>query len=133
MDAINSIYIIDDDHIFTFITERMITSNHYSEKVNVFSNGEDAINQIKYNLENDGELPDVIILDLNMPIMDGWEFLEHFNELDIQKRITIYIVSSSIDIQDIERVREYEKVSNYLIKPITAEKLVDLIAGTNLK
>ena len=71
------------------------------------------------------KIPDVIFLDLNMPIMDGWEFLDEFLKIprSLKKRITLYVVSSSIDPRDINRAKSISLVEDYLIKPITYEEL----------
>ena len=67
----------------------------------------------------------VLFLDINMPVMNGWEFLDRFNELDesIKKRIKIYILSSSVDKRDIERAKANKNVVHYLIKPLTKETI----------
>ena len=67
----------------------------------------------------------VLFLDINMPVMNGWEFLERFEELDpsIKKRLKIYILSSSVDKRDIERAKANKNVVHYLIKPLTKETI----------
>ena len=89
----------------------------------VFHNGKEALNHLNAIISNEAELPDVILLDLNMPVMDGWEFLEEFIKIESDKPITIYIVSSSIDPGDINKAKSYDNVSNYIVKPITIEAL----------
>ena|ERR1700761_9579515 len=67
----------------------------------------------------------VLFLDINMPVMNGWEFLERFEELDtaIKNRVKIYILSSSVDKRDIERAKQNKNVVHYLIKPLTKETI----------
>jgi len=76
-------------------------------------------------VESDKNFPSVIFLDLNMPIMNGWEFLDHFSSIDHPKKnqLIIYIISSSIDPRDLERVKDYELVHNYILKPVTPKDL----------
>ncbi|MET6991761.1 hypothetical protein [Sediminicola arcticus] len=62
-------------------------------------------------------LPEVIFLDLNMPVIDGWEFLDEFAKLDIPEKIDIYVVGSSLDIRDKEKLKEYDMVINMISKP----------------
>ena len=97
-----------------------------------FDDGEKAIRFITSALDKDdiGVLPDVIFLDINMPIMDGWEFLEEYLRLKprIGKKIVIYVVSSSIDMRDLDRARSISEVSDYIIKPISNKRLVSIFS-----
>lgn len=126
MKKIKLTYLIDDDEIYIFTTKKLIDKVGFSEKIAVFENGKEAIDAIKLTLRNNNELPDVILLDLNMPIMDGWQFLDEFIRIKSEKKIKIYIVSSSVDPTDIERANTYNMVSNYIVKPISREKLHEI-------
>ena len=126
MKKIKLTYLIDDDEIYIFTTKKLINKIDFCEEVAVFQNGKEAIEAIKFTLRNKNELPDVILLDLNMPIMDGWQFLDEFIRMKSEKQIKIYIVSSSVDPSDIERANTYNMVSNYIIKPISREKLHEI-------
>ncbi|WP_336066117.1 response regulator [Mesoflavibacter sp. CH_XMU1404-2] len=126
MKKIKLTYLIDDDEIYIFTTKKLINKIDFCEEVAVFQNGKEAIEAIKFTLRNKNELPDVILLDLNMPIMDGWQFLDEFIRIKSEKQIKIYIVSSSVDPSDIERANTYNMVSNYIIKPISREKLHEI-------
>jgi len=125
MKSINTLYIIDDDPIFVFTTKKMFDKEKICQNILVFPNGEDAINHLTplMDANNEKELPELILLDLNMPIMDGWQFLDEFVKHKTEKKIIIFIVSSSIDPNDIQKANEYQNVSNYIIKPITREKI----------
>ncbi|WP_082815670.1 response regulator [Flavobacterium chilense] len=120
---------VDDDDIFVFLTTKIIEQTNLVDLIKVFGNGLDAINFLKENKNNVDALPDIILLDLSMPIMNGWQFLEEYNKLNptIGKKITIYICSSSISPDDITRAKTISEVSDYIIKPITKDKLIDLI------
>lgn len=121
--------IVDDDDIFVFLTTKIIEQTNLVDLIKVFGNGLDAINFLKENKNNVDALPDIILLDLSMPIMNGWQFLEKYNKLNptIGKKITIYICSSSISPDEITRAKTISEVSDYIIKPITKDKLIDLI------
>ncbi len=129
MTTLKTLTIVDDDDIFVFLTTKIIEQTNLVDLIKGFGNGLDAINFLKENKNNVDALPDIILLDLNMPIMNGWQFLEEYNKLNptIGKKITIYICSSSISPDDITRAKTISEVSDYIIKPITKDKLIDLI------
>ena len=119
------VYIIDDDQVFIFGLKKMITIRNLCENIFVFGNGLEAIEFMKLNLNSPRNLPDVILLDINMPIMDGWEFLEEYTSIKagLSKKCTIYLVTSSVHIPDMERAKNLEDIKNYLVKPITLDDL----------
>lgn len=131
MKTIKNLTLIDDDDIFVFLTKKAIENTNLVEFIKVFGNGLDGINFIKENCDDVDSLPEVILLDLSMPIMDGWQFLDEFTKLipKIEKKITIYICSSSISPSDILLAKKNNAVSDYIIKPVTKEKLTELIKG----
>lgn len=123
--------IIDDDPIFVFGTKKIMKLANFCNGFMVFHNGEEALNHLKPIIEsNSNSLPDIILLDLNMPIMDGWQFLDEFVKIPCEKKILIYIVTSSIDPTDMEKAQDYDKVSNYLIKPISTERLQEILSAS---
>ena len=119
------VYIIDDDQVFIFGLKKMITIRNLCENIFVFGNGLEAIEFMKLNLNSPRNLPDVILLDINMPIMDGWQFLEEYTSIKagLSKKCTIYLVTSSVHIPDMERAKNLEDIKNYLVKPITLDDL----------
>lgn len=129
MRPINLVAIIDDDEIAKFIGTKIIESTNLVDRIKTFSNGEEAINFLKSNSKNLDSLPEIILLDLNMPIMDGFVFLQKYIMLKpkLGKKITIYIVSSSISPIDIKKINQISDVSDYIIKPITKEKFERIV------
>lgn len=124
------IALIDDDKIFQLTASRTIKSTKITDRILQFENGEDALNFLRSNLDNESSLPDYIFLDLNMPLVDGWMFLDDFEGIKpslVKKPISIYVVSSSIDPRDIDRARRNANVRDYVIKPVTREKFMELI------
>src|SRR4051812_42240322 len=97
---IDCICVIDDDHIYQFTALKTLKNIDASDNIIVFSNGREAINYMADNKDDNSKIPDLVFLDLNMPYMDGWEFLEEYVKIkDIlpsDKRVHIYIVSSSV-------------------------------------
>lgn len=129
MNTIRTLSIIDDDEICVFLTKKAIEQTNLINLIKVFRNGLDAINFLKENMDNPAALPEIILLDLCMPIMDGWEFLEEYLLFmpKLSRKITIYIVSSSISPFDIARGKSISAVTDFIIKPITKEKLIEII------
>ncbi|MFV5691838.1 response regulator [Flavobacterium sp. LT1R49] len=116
-------YIIDDDKMSVKLISILISKNKFCEDVQPFYNAQFAIDKLKQNCIENKNLPDAILLDLNMPVMDGWQFLDEFVLLPIKKEISIFIITSSIDPIDIEMAKKYSVVKDYIMKPITAQKL----------
>jgi len=129
MNPIRTLLIIDDDEVFVYLTKKTIQQTNLINLINGFGNGLDAINFLKENIDNPDSLPEIILLDLSMPIMDGWDFLEEYLVLmpKLSRKIDIYIVSSSISPFDIVRAKSISAVTDYIIKPITKEKLIEII------
>ncbi len=126
-----NIFVIDDDRIYQFAAKKTIEATGLAEKVMIFSNGEEAIHYLKKNAADGSSIPDIIFLDINMPVMNGWQFLEEYAHLrsDLQKNITIYMVSSSVDEYDIRKSKEFKTVSDYIIKPIQKEKFSQVLSS----
>jgi CheY-like chemotaxis protein len=122
--------IIDDDRVFQKITWMKITRHKFARKVLMFSDGDQAMRFIEENSDKPGELPDIILLDLNMPVMDGWDFMNAFVKIrpKIGKKITIFIATSSVNPEDQRRASEVSAVTDYVIKPISDASLLRLFS-----
>ena len=123
------VYLIDDDDIYVFLTKKTILKVRQDVDVEVFSDGLQAITHLK-SIQNQPELlPDVIFLDLNMPVMDGWGFLKEYQELApaFARKNELYIVSSSISPHEMERSKSIPVVSEFIIKPLVKEKFLEII------
>jgi two-component system, chemotaxis family, chemotaxis protein CheY len=123
------IALIDDDKIFQLTASKTIKAIELSNHVLQFENGEDALTYLKNNQSEAGNLPDYIFLDINMPFVDGWMFLEDYASLKsrLAKPMVIYMVSSSIDPRDISRAKNCNDVAEYVLKPVTKEKFKELL------
>jgi CheY-like chemotaxis protein len=99
-----------------------------ADEIHIAANGKEGIDLLNTHFRNSGTIPDIILLDLSMPVMDGFGFLEAFNTLSIvnKERIKIIIVTSSANPGDISKAREMG-VEHYLTKPISEEKLKALL------
>lgn len=131
MKEIETLYLVDDDDTYQYIIQRTLSSTNLVKSIKIFSNGREAIDFLESSLGNPDLIPDVILLDLTMPIMDGWQFLENYILLKprIGKQVHIYVVSSSVDPSDVERAKNISEVSDYLVKPLTKQKLILLLSS----
>lgn len=123
------ISVIDDDEIYKFTIQRTLDLLKLTKKVLMFSDGEEAIDFLNDNIKDNHTLPDIIFLDINMPVMDGFEFMEEFIKLKpkTDKKIIVYMVSSSVDPADLERAEKISEISDYIIKPIEADQISEIV------
>ena len=121
--------IVDDDSIYRFTMVKALESTKVPMEIMAFSDGEEAIDFMLDNLDQDSVFPDVIFLDIDMPIMDGFQFMEEYIKIKprVGKKITIYMVSSSLDPVDIERAKKISAISDYIVKPISLNRLKTII------
>lgn len=129
MKKINTFCIIDDDDIYQFTTSLLLRKTDLVNKIIVFSNGLKAINFLKDEIGNIENIPDILFLDINMPVMDGWEFLEEYLLIKpmMPKTVVIYMVSSSVDERDVLKAKSMSELSGYLVKPISSENIMEVI------
>lgn len=119
MNKLKKILIIDDDRISTFLTKRIVDSCIMVECSQTFYQSELALLSLKKALIEQTQLPDLILLDINMPIMDGWDFINESRKIPNYKPIPIVILSSSIYKEDQDKSEFYSEIKGYLIKPLT--------------
>ncbi|MBI3220047.1 MAG: response regulator [Bacteroidetes bacterium] len=126
----NRILLVDDDAITNMINEKLLRIS-VECKITAFTNPEEALEHIKscahVNLQ---ELPDIILLDINMPQMDGWEFLNEFERLHehVLSKTKVWMLTSSIAPEDIEKSKTYQSVKDFISKPLTLDKIKEIIA-----
>lgn len=116
-----TVSLIDDSMVYQTLVKNMLTKVKYIQEVQQFINGKEALDHYaSLNI-----LPDLILLDIKMPIKNGWEFLEAFKAITqkADKKIVIYIVSSSISKYDHLKAKTYPEVYEYIVKPMTQKKL----------
>ncbi|MFN3402633.1 MAG: response regulator [Cytophagaceae bacterium] len=133
MKDLNCILLVDDDSINNFINLRLINKLNLSKEVKVAMNGEEGLNFVKEKCEvENGCCPELILLDINMPVMDGIEFLKYFNKLQIDKEsVKVVVLTTSSNASDLEKVKK-QGVYMYMNKPLTEEKLLKLVENAKV-
>lgn len=123
---LDTILCVDDDPITLMLCKMVINKASFSNEIITAQNGEDALNYFKtINTNPDTKKPQLIFLDLNMPIMGGWEFLDAFSSTEYSDHNTtkVIILSSTIDPEDLKKAKKYSMVLDFLSKPISKEML----------
>lgn len=120
-------YIIDDDEVIIYLTELINKDVEFCDRMASFTDSSNALISIKTAIEQNIDLPSLILIDLNMPVMNGWTFLDELSKLEINKEIPVFIFSSSINQEDINRSKKYKIVKDYIIKPLTVNKISKIL------
>ncbi|MEZ4775810.1 MAG: response regulator [Bacteroidia bacterium] len=120
-----SVMLVDDNEIDNIINEKIIEANSFADNILVFQTGQDALDYLAANQDNEAELPEIVFLDINMPIMDGFQFLEDFEKFSekVLEKCKIIMLSSSISPKDIDRAASSRFVKKYLNKPLNSRYL----------
>lgn len=117
--------LIDDNDTDNFISRRVIELTEFAQRVVVKSSGQQALDYLQEHAQSPNDIPDLIFLDINMPIMDGFMFLYEFETLptDIQEKSRVIILSSSEDRRDVDKIITNKAVIKYITKPLTQDDL----------
>ncbi|WP_324028258.1 response regulator [Maribacter sp. BPC-D8] len=123
-----NILLVDDDELYLYLMEKTIHQISKELVVSTFTDGEQAVEYIAKCTEEKVELPEVIFLDINMPFLDGWGFLNEFKKLKpkIINNINIYMVSSSMRESDVKRASNFEELTGYVVKPVNKVQLAEI-------
>lgn len=125
MQSNRTIYLIDDDEIYTYTTKKVLQRGVCKHEVQVYGDGIDALEALKNDAVN-GTFPDIIFLDIDMPALDGWEFLDEIAQENLDTVPVIYVSSSTIDPAEIERAESNDLVQEFIAKPVSKEKLEEI-------
>lgn len=129
MNNTKKITLIEDDDVIVYLTKKIIKETKRIELLNVLGNGKQAIDYFIENKNNLELLPDIIFLDISMPIIDGWQFLEEFTTIrdQMKKTISIYITTSSFSQNDLNKAKNIGFITDFIIKPISLENFNAII------
>jgi CheY-like chemotaxis protein len=121
MNKVELAYIIDDDEIIIYLTDKLLKKVDFANKVETFFDAESALKALNFAKQQGENIPDVILFDLNMPVMNGWDFIEEFQKLKLD--IPCFVFTSSIDPSDKQRSYQYTEIRDFITKPLTVQKL----------
>jgi CheY-like chemotaxis protein len=123
MKKINTLCIIDDDNIFTLVAKKIVNLVGFCDNTMLLKNGREALDHFKKLESEKNPFPEVIFLDLNMPLMGGFEFLRELEKLSGSTGTKVFIFTSSIDPDDQQKAKSFNVVEQFVEKPLTVDKL----------
>jgi CheY-like chemotaxis protein len=126
MSVLKKVILIDDDQVNNFVCESIIKSEKFADEVISFEWAEDALVYLRKSLEKPVEqFPNLIFLDINMPGMDGWSFIDEYRRMpkEYLEHCSLFMLSSAVDRKDIISAKSYEEVKDFFSKPLSPEIL----------
>jgi CheY-like chemotaxis protein len=128
-EQVKHILLIDDDEINNFLSREIITMHLPGAVIDAFTNPQEALHYIAARLNQKQTLPDIILLDINMPLMDGWEFLKKIDQLEQRNHFhtNVYLYTSSVYHEDKVKAESFAIVKKVFVKPLTKEAIQDML------
>jgi CheY-like chemotaxis protein len=126
MDSKIDLLVIDDDDINIFIIKKIVEKTGYDINMVAKTNGQLAIDHLTTAINSNSPFPQLILIDINMPVLNGWEFLEAYDKLNVSQQVDMYMLSSSVYENDIEKAKTYKKIKGFISKPLSINRLIEL-------
>lgn len=126
-DKLDIAYIVDDDPTTVELVKLNNERFGFCTTLDTFTDPQLAIETLRKSLISKEGIPQMVLLDINMPVIDGWKFLDQMNDFLLEAGISVFILSSSVNPKDIERAMQYDSVLKYIIKPLTLDKIATIL------
>jgi CheY-like chemotaxis protein len=129
MEKLKSVLLVDDDAGTNFLHKIIIEECGNVEQVNICTNGKKALDFLQENIaQSPAQIPNVVFLDINMPVMDGWEFLQEFEKLPepVRRQCKVVMLTTSVNPDDAQKAMANQNVTAYRNKPLTCDMLKEL-------
>ena len=126
---LNCILLVDDDDATNFINEMIIRQANCTKKIHICTNGQEALDFLTKKTNDHYTQPDIIFLDINMPVLDGWEFLERYKDLDVLQKgnILIIMLTASLNPNDKAKADTIDDISGYINKPLNDLRIDEIL------
>ncbi len=128
---LNCILVIDDDEPTNFFTQMILEESDCAKNIRIVQSGQEALDYLAKSAAGENEAfypsPDLIFLDINMPAMDGWEFLGENKKINMESGVIVVMLTTSLFPEDKARAEQLPEISGFENKPLTAEKLTALL------
>ncbi|MBX9853200.1 MAG: response regulator [Cytophagaceae bacterium] len=127
LNAIHRVLLIDDDEVTNFLNSKVIEKAGIAKNISVATNGRKALDIIGEICASENACPELIFLDLNMPVMNGFEFLDKYERMEFSNKhkIKIIVLTSSSNPEDMRKIKE--RNLSYFIKPLSEEKIMEIL------
>ena len=122
-----NLLVIDDDDINIFIIKKIVAKTGYNVEMVSKNNGQLAIEYLTEVSDDREKFPHLMLIDINMPVLNGWEFLEAYDQLNPVLKSDMYMLSSSVYENDIEKAKTYKTIKGFISKPLSIERLTELL------